>query len=63
MNPSDLIGKLYPIKDENNNIVFYKLIQEAYHLENVAAFAIRLENGINLIALPFKQALELTKEA
>jgi hypothetical protein len=54
-----LIGKDYPIKDENGNVAFVRKITEVLELDNVAGVVIGLDNRKPSLLISFGTASKL----
>jgi hypothetical protein len=54
MKPNDLLGKKFPVKDENDNYIATRIIKKAMDWENGAGFLIAFdENSTQLLSIGF----------
>jgi hypothetical protein len=54
-----LIGKFYPVKNENNEIVGFKKITKVIEFENIAAYGVALNNSESYITLGYAEAVKI----
>jgi len=59
MKSGKLIGKYWPVKNTDNEIVGFKTITDAKDMENVAGYAIELSNSNTYIAIGIEEATDI----